>query len=182
MSKINSLLIAVILIISSVLITSAITSNSSEPVMKLYAQNATAYTNDPIICSFSAINPITNADTLHCQAIISVPNGMRIATVDSAANGTGQYIMNFNLRPGELSEANIYFVANSAGDYQVTGVSYYNFGSNNTDTGTTQFNTTIHVSDKPSPTQAGNTPGLTSLESVIAMIGCVTWLHMKRKN
>ena len=157
--------------------------NPSVPTMKLYAQNDTVNVENSISCVFSTINPAINADELHCQAIISVPNGMHFTSLSDAERDSGQCIMNFNLKPGELSKVNVNFATENMGEYVISGVAYYYFGDNKTDTGTTNFSTTVHIVQRGAPTN-GATPGFTSLEAIIGMISGVllVWLRSTRNH
>jgi hypothetical protein len=147
--------------------------------MKLYAQNDTVNVENPVSCVFSTINPAINADELHCQAIISVPNGMHFTSLSDAERESGQCIMNFNLKPGELSKVNVNFATENLGEYVISGVAYYYFGDNKTDAGTTNFSTTVHIVQRGAPTN-GATPGLTSLEAGIAILACVVYLCRRK--
>jgi hypothetical protein len=176
MVKTNSILITTILII---LLTVSVVSatDSSVPVMKLYAQTNTFSTNDTISCVFSAINPTTNTDIMHCQTIISAPNGMRVIAPSGVDSDSGQFTMSFDLKPGQLSKANVSFATKNTGDYEITGVSYYYFGNDVSNGGTIGFNTTVHAVD-PTP-ERPPTPGFTSVVAILAMIGCVLYKRKK---
>jgi hypothetical protein len=180
MNKFNSIIIAAILILGSITIASALI-NSATPVLKLYAQNDTVNMENPVNCVFSAINPATNIDILHCQAIISVPNSMHVTSRSAAERDSGQCVINFDLKPGELSKSDITFMTDNIGEYTISGVAYYYYGNNVNDTGTTNFTTTVHALQRGAPTN-GATPGLTGIEAIIGLISCILWIRSTRRN
>jgi hypothetical protein len=151
----------------------AASANQAAPVAKLYSSKLFYTVGEKGTYVFSILNPATNTGKVHCQVVISVPNGLHLESQSTTERSTGQSIMNFDLEPGQLSTTNMNFTTDKYANYEIKGVTYYSFANDNNSTGSVEFGNNMSI-------QA--TPGFDALTTCfVGLLACVFLLSRLKR-